>query len=263
MTAASAFDQLADHYDRSFTERPPAQWLRQAVRERLRPLLPASPRVLEIGCGTGVDAVWLAQQGCRVWATDNSPRMLQQAGKRVAASDLKERIHLRLLDASHWQAGDSLAGQPVDLVFSNFGALNCVPDMAGFGHAAGSVLETGGHLAVCLMGPFCLWESLYFGLRGDLAKARRRWSGVAEYQIGGASQMIWYHAPASIEAAAVGFDRVGLYGIGGLLPTSEGFAAVEGRPRLLRVLARMDRRLAPYLFRISDHYLLIMRKRSP
>ena len=41
-------------------------------------------RVLEIGCGTGTNAVYLAQQGYQVTAQDLSPRAIEQAKARAA-----------------------------------------------------------------------------------------------------------------------------------------------------------------------------------
>ena len=53
----------------------------------------------------------------------------------------------------------------VFLVFSNFGALNCIADLRPmFGYALDR-LEPGGYLAVTLMGRFCAWETVGFALR--------------------------------------------------------------------------------------------------
>ena len=43
-------------------------------------LLPKT--VLEIGCGTGTDSIWMSQQGCVVTATDVSNKVLSEAAKR-------------------------------------------------------------------------------------------------------------------------------------------------------------------------------------
>ncbi len=42
---------------------------------------PAAARVLDIGCGSGRDAFWTAQQGVSVVAVDGAPYMLAQARK--------------------------------------------------------------------------------------------------------------------------------------------------------------------------------------
>lgn len=57
----------------------------RAVRERLVERIAHSGdrRVLDIGCGTGVLAAMLLQQGLDVTGVDTSPAMLVEAGKRV------------------------------------------------------------------------------------------------------------------------------------------------------------------------------------
>jgi ubiquinone/menaquinone biosynthesis C-methylase UbiE len=61
-------------------------------------------RVLEIGCGTGVDACFLAERGVRVVACDSSSAMMRVAGRRVAGrpGDSSETaVRLRLLPAEN------------------------------------------------------------------------------------------------------------------------------------------------------------------
>jgi len=53
----ATFDAVASGYDAAFTERTLGRMLRAAVRERLP--FAAGDRVLELGCGTGEDAIWL------------------------------------------------------------------------------------------------------------------------------------------------------------------------------------------------------------
>ncbi len=70
-------------------------------------LLPASGRCLDIACGTGTVALWLAQQGFEVTALDVSDvaiGRLEAAANRRALSD---RIDARTVDLDH--------GLPADL----------------------------------------------------------------------------------------------------------------------------------------------------
>ena len=56
-------------------------------------------RVLELGCGTGSLAARMAESGSHVTAIDASPQMLEQAGKKVSARNLGDRVSLVHLDA--------------------------------------------------------------------------------------------------------------------------------------------------------------------
>jgi SAM-dependent methyltransferase len=52
--------------------------------------------VLEVGCGTGTNAVWMAQQGAKVNATEIAPTALEKAVER--AQSLKVQVDFHLLD---------------------------------------------------------------------------------------------------------------------------------------------------------------------
>ena len=90
--ALSAYEQLADAYasrigtkaHNAFYERPATLALLPPVMER---------RVLDAGCGPGVYAEWLVEQGAEVVGVDVSPRMLELARRRLG-----ERVTLHQAD---------------------------------------------------------------------------------------------------------------------------------------------------------------------
>lgn len=83
----------------------------ELVRVVTQGLVPRG-RALEIGCGTGTNSVWLAQQGYDVFANDIAPLAIERArAKAEAASVARCRFDVR----------DFLSGEPLrgsyDLVF--------------------------------------------------------------------------------------------------------------------------------------------------
>jgi SAM-dependent methyltransferase len=262
---AQPFDAAAPRYDAQFSRRIPAQWLRAMVHRRVDPLLANNSLILEIGCGTGEDAVHFARQGHRVFATDVSEGMLEETRRKreLEPADIRHRITVATLDAAEPAFPALAPGSDVDLVFSNFGALNCVADLEpviGFAH---EVLRPGGHLAMTIMGRYCPWEVLGFALRGDFARATRRWKGVSDWHRDGATQRVWYPAiSATRSLCRKKFLVDGLFGIGALLPSTEFFGACERWPRLFRGVARVEDILAPYwpLNRFNDHFLIVAKK---
>jgi SAM-dependent methyltransferase len=57
-------------------------------------------RALELGCGTGTNAVWLAQQGFDMTAVDLSPRALARAEQRARDAGVRVRfVAADVLDA--------------------------------------------------------------------------------------------------------------------------------------------------------------------
>src|ERR1700734_3972137 len=94
--AQAPFDVLAEGYDRDFTFSRIGQAQRTAVWTELSRTFRSGDRVLEIGCGTGVDACFLAERGMKVVACDSSPAMIQVAARRVREMGTKA-VDLRVL----------------------------------------------------------------------------------------------------------------------------------------------------------------------
>ena len=60
---------------------------------------------LDAGCGTGTEALWLAEQGWDVTAADISSTALAEAKSRAATSGVGERVDWVETDLSRWQPG--------------------------------------------------------------------------------------------------------------------------------------------------------------
>ena len=74
----NAFDQIASSYDETFTYTEIGKKQRNIVWDYLKRTLPADTQldILELNCGTGEDALFLANIGHSVTATDASEEML-------------------------------------------------------------------------------------------------------------------------------------------------------------------------------------------
>ena len=94
----AVFDAVALSYDREFTATPLARMLREQVWARLGAHFQAGDSVLELNCGTGEDAIWLAQRGVRVLATDVSPAMLAVTEHKARECGVSELIEASVLD---------------------------------------------------------------------------------------------------------------------------------------------------------------------
>jgi SAM-dependent methyltransferase len=81
-------DQLAV-WDTAWQERrPPVNSFARRCAKRWFPLLGSRRRVLELGCGAGADALFLARHGCEVVATDFARTALLVTGSLAAGSGL-------------------------------------------------------------------------------------------------------------------------------------------------------------------------------
>lgn len=266
---AADFDEAAARYDNDFTDSCVGRAQRRLVWHHLDAVLrqvPAPASVLEINCGTGEDALWLASRGHGVLATDISAGMLAVAARKAAQAGGNLPLSWARLSAQELDL--RTVGGPVDLVLSNFGGLNCLsPDqMAALARRLATLVRPGGWLVMVIMPPFCLWETAWnlLSLRPGLA-ARRWWRGPVTAQVGSARFPIWYYGAGRLRRLfADGFNCRAVRPIGLAVPPS----ALEGRfrpwPRLVAGLEGIDRRLgrSALMAALSDHMLLEFRRRA-
>src|ERR1051326_614191 len=90
---AAVFDQFAHDYDEHFGGIL-GRLFRRAVWRWLDAAFQPGEQVLELSCGTGEDALHLAERGVRILATDPSAGMLEVARKKILAEGGSERIQL-------------------------------------------------------------------------------------------------------------------------------------------------------------------------
>lgn len=62
---------------------------------------------LDAGCGTGTEALWLAERGWQVTAADISRSALTKARARAAETPAGEHIDWRATDPSRWEPEES------------------------------------------------------------------------------------------------------------------------------------------------------------
>ena len=171
----SPFDGIAEQYDSIFTESPIGRAQRSSVWKELASVFLPGSHVLEIGCGTGVDACFLADRGVSVTACDRSREMVRMAELRVRNCSGRFQKAFVLPRAIAAEQIGRLDRTPLfDGAFSNFGALNCVPDLRKFAKDLAAVLKRSALVVLCLMGPCCAWEMVWFLMRGQRRHAFRR-----------------------------------------------------------------------------------------
>jgi SAM-dependent methyltransferase len=102
--SAAYYDRLAPEYDHQLS-RPGDVWVRGAFQEFVRARLPLGARLLDFGCGTGIDAAWYAAQGHRVLAFDNSEGMIARLRETCAAAIERQQIEPWLGSYESFEAG--------------------------------------------------------------------------------------------------------------------------------------------------------------
>ncbi len=257
--AVRAFDSQASRYDR-LAAGPLFRAMRATTHAWLAAAFGAGARVLEVGCGTGLDTAFLAARGADVVAIDPSADMIARARARIDRAAPVGRVHFICCGVE--EAAHHLPpGLRFDGVASGFGALNCVGSLEPFADLAAARVDAGGRVILSLMSRTCLLELVWFTLHGDLRGALRRVGrGPVAVNVDGVFVPTFYHRVADLRRALAPWFRLErLRGLGCVLPPPYLESAWRATPvPIRRALAWLDARLAPHppFNRLGDHTLL-------
>ncbi len=127
----TGFDDLAPTYDRDIAGNEVTIRMRNIFWRALLDVFHRGQRVVEIGCGTGIDALWLAEQGLEVVATDISQGMVDRVAEKSRDKGLTAELICRKLPAKDvGLLGQKFRFESFDGAYSHAGALNMEPELA-------------------------------------------------------------------------------------------------------------------------------------
>ncbi len=257
--AATPFDSIAESYDKTFTESFVGRSQRNLVWKEMDQVFRPGQRILEINCGTGVDAAHLAQRGVQVFACDASSAMIRVARQRAASMGLGERIEFHTMPTEEIHRFTQMP--PFDGLLSNFAGLNCVLNLESAAQNLAHLLKPGAYALFCIFGKHCAWEMLWNIGCGDSRKAFRRLRNATQsYIIGGRRLNVNYWSIGQLQRA---FSRYFCLkrqiGLGIVVPPSYLESLTTRFPAIFRAAAKVDRNISNFpVFRsLADHVLLI------
>lgn len=158
-TVGEIFDSASATYDRDEAGNFIRVMMRAVSLRVLKATFRPGQRILEIGCGTGTEAVELAKVGIMVVATDISHQMISRVKERARAHDLTGRIRVHQLaahDIARVQTDYGLNG--FDGVYSSFGALNCELDLGEFAASLAGLLKTRSRFVCSIINRLCWFD---------------------------------------------------------------------------------------------------------
>lgn len=268
---AAPFDAIASVYDRTFTSSLIGRAQRGVTTRALDGLFRQGQRVLELNCGTGIDAIHLASRGIEVLACDISSRMIEEACQRAAetlhGSVSRSKASFRVLATEDigMLRQEGLSGY-FDGAFSNFAGLNCVKDLPAAAGNLEALLRPGARVLLCLFGRFCLWEILWYLGRAMPGKAFRRLRAGGTIGQLGEGVTVNVHYPSVRDLTRIFAPQFTLKrwkGVGVAIPPTYMEELAQRFPKLLDGLANLDSRLGscPLVRATADHVLLVFERR--
>lgn len=261
--ASAAFTKQAAKFDALYANDTIIKYKRERVRDHVQQFILPQSDVLELNSGTGEDAIWFAQQGHSVHATDISEGMQQQLLQKVKALQLQQNISTELI--SFTQLQNLQQQQQYDYIFSNFAGLNCTGELDKVLQSFSSLLRPEGKVTLVILPEFCLWEFLLL-FKGKFKTAFRRLfssKGVTAH-VEGEYFTCWYYNPSFVKRhMQKEFELLAVEGLCTLVPPSyiEGFA--EKHPAAYNFLKAKENKWKakwPWKF-IGDYYIITFKKK--
>jgi SAM-dependent methyltransferase len=259
-----AFDSVAADYDGPRGNNPLIQQMRCEMWRWMDRSFPPASRLLDLGCGTGLDAVRMAQHGHSVTATDWSPLMVERTAQRALQAGLAGKIRALPIGAHELDKLDEAAAY--DGIYSNLGPLNCIPDLPVVSRQCARLLRPGGTMVFTVIGRICPWEIAWYA-------GKRRWSRIRVrfarglVPVGMNQRTIWtrYYTPREFYRAFQPSFALSCHrGLCVFAPPPYLLQVRERFPRLHQWLWRADTQAAgwPLLRSLGDHFLIVLRRCS-
>ncbi|HEX5502389.1 MAG TPA: class I SAM-dependent methyltransferase [Thermomicrobiales bacterium] len=238
---AAAYDAIAAEYDAQVAG---DAWMRRVLWARYAALFRPGRRVLDVGCGSGADAIFLARRGVRVTGIDVSPAMIARLEGKVRRLGLAGLVEARVMDVADLAAWHD---RRFDGIVSAFAGLSTAPDLARFAADAARLLPPGAPMVLHLLNRTSLWEWLaHVAARRWPAARALRHQRERVFVIGGRPVRHYLYRPDEAYRAFAGAFRLRRrYGLGALRP-----------PHTLR-------RLPPPLIAVLDRLEVPLRARRP
>lgn len=262
MQPDATFNSIADAYDSSFTTSTIGTMQRGRVWRYLEKFTAKPMDILEINCGTGEDARWLASRGHHVTATDAAEKMIEVA-RRKHGSKVTNKIAFSV--CAFDQLKHTFGNRQFDLIFSDFAGLNCIreQELVTLDRDFAALLKPGGRLIVVLLGKKSWMEWVFFRCKGDRKNAIRRRSPAMAKLDEHTSQPTYCYSVKEVQTLFSSFKVLEYKPVGLFIPPSY-LEPLVNRNRFLRPLIQLAETLVggiSWFSNYADHTWMVLQKR--
>jgi len=258
---AGAFDSAAEEYDFTINRNFINTWIRRRSLQVLRRLVRPDDLLIEVGCGTGAEAMEVSDWVSQIIATDVSARMTDLVRTKARARGKENSvIPLTVRAAEISKVAEVLGGRRSRLAYSFNGALNCEPDLGSFVSQLHSLLEPDGYFVCSIRNTTCASEMVSHALVLQFSKGTPRRLQPTMVSVGGVDIPSTYYSPFEFASRFRPlFTPVDVIALPALIPPAylNGYyLKLRGIPWLLERLEPLLSGIAPFN-RLGDQTLFV------
>lgn len=253
---SSIYEEYEDLYQHNFIDIAQRKCIRNHVNHYLKP----HHKILEINSGSGIDAVYFAQKGHPVLATDiafASEKIISEKIQKLGLTNLR-------FQKNSYTTLNSIKNEKFDHIFSNYGGLNFTDDLPAVFKQFDSLLNPKGFVTLVIMPPFYPWEMVSF-LTGNKNAFRRFNKNGVTANIKNYAVKTYYHTPTQVKKAfGKNFNHIKTRNIGTFYP-SHHFYSLQKYKKLISKLVQFDTWINNFSFMmkgIGDYFIITFQKTS-
>jgi ubiquinone/menaquinone biosynthesis C-methylase UbiE len=259
---AVPFDHIAPTFGSVLTKRAIGQLQRKLVWNHIEKITGQLEglEMLEIDPGSGDDAIMFSEKGFNLIATDLSAEMFKVTKQNGHHFSMQHGVSSHYMDLD--AMSETLFDKKFDLVFSNFGALNCIQpsSLKKFFDNLPSILNPKGRFIAVVMPKFCWWEAAFFLSKLKFKKIFHRWTDEEVLlQVEGAVTRNWFYHPSEVKKLAhQHFKTICTKPVGLALPPVHFEKFFIKKQRLLMRLNNIEKKLNRLSLYpgMADHFII-------
>jgi ubiquinone/menaquinone biosynthesis C-methylase UbiE len=251
------YNEQAHSYDDDLARGHLAVKIREHLQKKLAKNFKKEEHILEIGCGTGTDAIFIAEKGIFVTAIDPSKKMLEIAKRKV--TDSGTGTHIELINV-RGEDIIKLQNQVFTGAYSNFNALNHLEDLKKFSMDLASILQPKSKVYIVMLNKMCFIESFMHLL---LLKPILAYKKLTDRQATLSVKLKLFFPRRVKEIFSAHFDTVSITGFGIFIPP-DNFSRLYRRLKVFFNIAGLFEVIISSVYpfySFCDHYLIEMEKR--
>ncbi len=238
--------------------------MRQTITRTLLETFKSGDRLVELGCGTGDDAIALANQGCEIFALDPSPKMIAIASSKASTS--RARQNLQFLVGGGADLTRNQTGISRDLAFDGAYAsfsMSYEADLPSISEALGARVRPNGRLLIAAMNRLCGVELAVALLSGHPKLAGRRLAAHTLHKVGDFATPVYPRTTRELVDAFRGnFVLEDARALPAVLPPHYANRLLRRWGPVMTILMGLDPYLSslPLVRLLGDHNLLRFRR---